>query len=192
MNRLETFKKELDYIKDNRIKEFTEKLLLEAPEYFFQIGASSTGKYHPSYTVGEGGLVKHTRAAVRIALELFRMSATGYTDEEKDIVISALILHDIAKNGFNGSKYTITEHPLEAVKFINSKVEIKNIIPEKTLITILNCIASHMGIWDYDYKTKKVVLPRPKTRLERLVHMADYIASRKCLEFNFDVEVIRE
>ena len=192
MDRLEVFKTELEYIRNPKIKEFTEKTLLEVPEYFFRIGASSTGKYHPSYTIGEGGLVKHSKAAVRVAIELFRMSEKGYTDDEKDIVISALILHDAAKQGFNGSKYTITEHPLEIVKFFKSKKELRKIIPEDILNAISNCICSHMGIWDYDYKTKEKVLPRPKTRLEKIVHIADYIASRKCLEFNFDVEVKRD
>ena len=74
MDRLEIFKTELNYIKNPKIKEFTEKVLLEVPDYFFQIGASSTGKYHPSYTLGEGGLVNHTKAAVRIVIELFKIS----------------------------------------------------------------------------------------------------------------------
>jgi 23S rRNA maturation-related 3'-5' exoribonuclease YhaM len=190
--RLKLFETELNYIKDSKIKEFTEQVLLQIPDYFFHIGASSTGKYHPSYTLGEGGLVRHTQAAVRIAVELFRMSEKGYSDNEKDIVISSLILHDTAKLGFNGSKYTITEHPLEIVKFFNGKDNLKNIIDENSLQNISNCISSHMGIWDYDYKTKKKVLPRPKEKLERLVHMADYIASRKCLEFNFDIKVDRD
>jgi hypothetical protein len=56
---------------------------------------------------------------------------------------------------------------------------------------IESCISKHMGIWDYDYKSKKKVLPRPDSRLSKLVHLADYIASRKCLEFNFDIEVVR-
>lgn len=191
MDRLEIFKTELDYISDPKIREFTEKVLLEVPEYFFHVAASSTGKYHPTYSLGEGGLVRHTQAAVRIAVELFKMSERGYADTEKDIVISSLILHDTAKHGFNGSKYTITEHPLEIVKFIQSKPEISSIIPEDVLSTICKCISSHMGKWNYDYKTKKEVLPKPKEKLEKLVHLADYIASRKCLEFNFDADVQR-
>lgn len=192
LERLEVFKIELGYIKNPKIREFTEKVLLEVPDYFFNIPASSTGKYHPSYTISECGLVKHTQAAVRIALELFRLSEKGYTDEEKDIIISALILHDTAKLGFNGSKYTITGHPLEIVKFFNGKKELKSILPKEIIELISNCISSHMGRWNYNYKSKKRVLPRPKTRLEQITHMADYIASRKCLEFNFDVEVKRD
>lgn len=192
MDKFKVFEVELNYIRNPSIRKFTEEVLKEVPEYFWHIGSSSTNKYHPSYALGEGGLIRHTQAAVRIVLELFRLSEKGYTDEEKDIVISALILHDTAKLGFNGSKHTITEHPLEIVKFFNNKKELKSILSKETLQLISNCISSHMGRWDYNYKTKKRILPRPKTRLEQITHMADYIASRKCLEFNFNVEIKRD
>ncbi len=35
-------------------------------EYWYHVGASSTGKYHPEYSLGEGGLMRHTVALVRI------------------------------------------------------------------------------------------------------------------------------
>ena len=63
----EVFKKELTYIKNNRYKENIKVLINLLPDYFFEIPASSTGKYHPYYATGKGGLVRHTKAAVRIA-----------------------------------------------------------------------------------------------------------------------------
>ena len=38
------------------IKNFAIVLLDNIPEYIWHVGASSTGKYHPSYSLGEGGL----------------------------------------------------------------------------------------------------------------------------------------
>ena len=52
---------------------------------------------------------------------------------------------------------------------------------------MFNAINSHMGKWNTDYRTKAIVLPTPKSKVDRFVHLADYLASRKCLEFNFDV-----
>jgi uncharacterized protein YbgA (DUF1722 family) len=49
-----------------------------------------------------------------------------------------------------------------------------------------------MGQWIYDYKTGEKVLDAPQTKLEKFVHLCDYLASRKCLEMNFDVDVRRE
>ncbi len=191
MDRLKIFETELDYIINPTIREFTEKALNKLPEYFFSIPASSTGKFHPSYALGDGGLVKHTQAAVRIAVELFRVDLFKYTEDEKDMIISSLILHDGCKSGLNHSKYTVTEHPLVVAKFIKNNDELIECLDENTLNIITECIESHMGQWTKDFKTKKDVLPRPKTKMQNFVHWCDYLASRKCLEFNFDVKIER-
>jgi len=191
VDRLEIFKIELDYILNPNIRNFTEITLNKLPEYFFSIPASSTGKYHPSYALGDGGLVRHTKAAVRIAIELFRVDLFKYTEEEKDIIIASLILHDGCKSGLNKSKHTVTEHPLVITKFIKDDSELRENLDKNTLNIITGCIESHMGQWTKDFKTKRDVLPRPKTKIQNFVHWCDYLASRKCLEFNFDVEVKR-
>ncbi len=191
MDRLKIFEIELDYIINPNIREFTEKALNKLPEYFFSIPASSTGKFHPSYALGDGGLIRHTQAAVRIAVELFRIDLFKYTEDEKDMIISSLILHDGCKSGLNHSKYTVTEHPLVVAKFIKNDDELIESLDKNTLNIITRCIESHMGQWTKDFKTKKDVLPRPKTKIQNFVHWCDYLASRKCLEFNFDVKIER-
>lgn len=187
----ETFSYELSFIKNEKIKEFAIKALDSLPDYFYKVAASSTGKYHPSYALGDGGLVRHTKAAVRIALELFRCeTVTGkYTDDKKDIVITALLLHDGAKHGLNGSKYTITEHPKVVTEFLRSQKDLKNIVSEEIFNLIMDGIETHMGQWNADFKTKKEVLDKPSTGLQKFIHMCDYLASRKCLEFNFNAGV---
>ena len=47
------------------IKEFAVVLLDGLPEYIWHVGASSTGKYHPQYSLGEMGLMRHQMAVVR-------------------------------------------------------------------------------------------------------------------------------
>jgi len=191
VDRLDIFKTELSYILNPKIKEFTEKTLNTLPEYFFSIPASSSGKYHPNYALGEGGLVKHTQAAVRIAVEMFRLDIFKYTDDDKDIIISSLILHDGYKSGLNNETHTVTDHPLIVAKMIRSNKEINSCINEDALDMIIGNIESHMGQWCFDYKTKKKIMPTPKSKIQHFVHWCDYLASRKCLEFNFDVKVIR-
>ena len=66
----EIFNKELNYIKNERIKRSLVIMLDKLPDYFYEVPASSTGKYHPEYALGKGGLVRHTKAAIRIAKEL--------------------------------------------------------------------------------------------------------------------------
>ena len=70
MKKKEQFTKEIGYIKNPKYKENIEILIDLLPDYFFEVPASSTGKYHPSYALGDGGLVRHVKAAVRIGHEL--------------------------------------------------------------------------------------------------------------------------
>lgn len=184
--RIETFNKEISLIENSTVKEFVKEALGLLPDYFFTIPASSTGKYHPQYALGTGGLVRHTKAAVRIAYELFRIDYWNFTQEEQDIMLASLILHDGCKSGLTHSQYTLTEHPLIVAKLIREHFfqhgdDIKNSVAE--------CIETHMGQWNKDYRTNAEVLPLPKTRLQKFVHMCDYLASRKCLELNFNAEL---
>jgi hypothetical protein len=181
------FSYELSQIKDSKIREFTVKALENAPEYFWHVPSSSTGKYHPTYALGEGGLVRHTKATVRFALEMFNFhSMQNYDDLYKDIIISALLLHDTYKHGKNDSKYTVTEHPLIASKAIRENEELCAIISKNILETILHGIETHMTEWNTDYKTGKEVLPLPRYGYQKFIGLCDYLASRKCIEVKFE------
>lgn len=147
----------------------------------------------------EGGLVRHTIAAVRVAEELFRNDTVqNFTNTEKDIIRVSLLLHDGVKHGPNGSGYTTSTHPLEVIKYIEDKYweveedelpdEVLEIMEDDCWYQIAECIKSHMGQWNTDYKTGEEVLPKPETIMQSFVHLCDYLASRKCIEFNFDVE----
>ncbi|MDU6336058.1 MAG: hypothetical protein E6594_09720 [Clostridium sporogenes] len=193
------FKQELETINYKPLKIFAEWCLNQLPDYFYEVAASSTGKYHPQYTQGEGGLVRHTIAAVRIAEELFsNETIQNFNDTEKDIIRVSLMLHDGVKHGLDGSQYTVATHPLEVVKYLE---DVYFDVPEETLPDevievmecdlwddIANCIKSHMGQWNTDYKTCEEILPKPQTEMQKFTHLCDYLASRKMLEVNFNVE----
>jgi len=190
MKKVEHFKDELEYIKDPKIREFAEKAIEDLPDYFFKIPSSSTGRYHPAYALGEGGLLRHTRAAIRIAIELFRMEMFNYFgDEGKDLIIASLLVHDGRKSGNIQGKYTVTEHPLLQTFAMKQNKNLLGILSEKQVDIIYGNIRSHMGAWNCDYKTKKEVLPRPTNKMQSFVHLVDYLSSRRCLEMNFDVEL---
>ena len=120
----EVFKRELNYIKDARIRESCMIILDMLPDYFYEIPASSTGKYHPEFSLGDKGLVRHTKAAVRIAIELFNDSAlNNFNSHEKDLIIFALTIHDGLKCGVIKNEYTSFDHPLLISKFIKENKE---------------------------------------------------------------------
>ena len=148
MEKVDCFNKEYNYIKDNKKREDLKYLVSNLPDYFFEIPASSTGKYHPKFASTENGLVKHTKVAVRIAKELLdNPGLNNFKDNEKDIIIMALVLHDGFKSGVVKEKYTRFDHPLLAADFIRKQKD--NIsLNEEELDLITRVISSHMGIWN--------------------------------------------
>lgn len=185
MNKREVFEKELNYIKNIDIRESAEFMIEKLPDYFFEIPASSTGKYHPKFAASEHGLVKHTKVAVRIAYELMNNPIVNkFTEKEKDLIIMAILLHDGLKSGITYGKYTKTEHPLLIANYIKeNRNNLK--ISDKDLEELCNMIASHMGPWNTDYNGNEI-LPVPKTAKERFVHMCDFLSSKKFLDVEFD------
>ena len=187
MKKQDVFKKEINYVKSASKRKDLRTLINLLPDYFFEIPASSTGKYHPSFALGEGGLVRHTKVAVRIAHELLENNTVGmkFTKDDKDLIIMALILHDGLKNGEEHNKYTKFDHPLLISKFIMQNKN-KLSLDIDDLRKMCSMIESHMGEWTEDPYTKKEVLPQPKTAEQRFVHMCDYLASRKFLDVTFE------
>lgn len=194
MDRLEIFKTELDYIKDTNIRNFAEQTLLLLPNYFFTMAASTSGRYHPKFSLNEGGLVRHTKAAIRIAVDIISLEMMKYSDVEKDIIITSLLLHDGMKCGENGNG-TVLLHPTIMADYIINNVDLNKLIDREILEKIASCISSHMGEWCYDYKDKykkNQLMPKPNSKMQNIVHLADYLCSRRYFaEFDFDIAVPR-
>ena len=186
MDKIEVFKKELSYINNPRYKKSAEVLINLLPDYFFEVPASSTGKYQPEFSLGNGGLLRHTKAAVRIAKEFYNDEAlTGaYTKNEKDLMIIALIMHDGLKSGLKKSDYTKFDHPLLVCDYIKENKD-KTEFNDKEIEFLTHVISSHMGPWNTN-SYSEVELPKPKSNHQRFVHMCDYLASRRFLDVKFD------
>ncbi len=187
MNKIEFFSKEIEYIKNLEYVDDFKFLINNLPDYFFKVAASSTGKYHPEFSLGDGGLLRHTKAAIRIAYELLNDSCIGgkYSNREKDLMIIALALHDGIKHGNPEEKFTRADHPLLACKYIRDyKNNLK--MKDEDIDFICEVIESHMGPWNTHPYTKEEILPIPKNKFQSFVHMCDYLASRKFLDIKFE------
>lgn len=180
------FNKEISYIKNDKYKENVRIYLELLPDYFYHVPASSTGKYHPSFALGEGGLVRHTKVAVRMANEIIGGKTIGdkFTSDEKDLVLFSLMLHDGLKEGFVQEKYTRFDHPVLMANFIKDN-KAKTTLSDKEIELISSMIASHMGEWNTN-PYSDVVLPIPSNKYEKMVHMCDMLASRKFIDVKFD------
>ena len=185
-NREELFLDELGYIKDDSLAEALLKIINILPEYWLEEAASSTGKYHPEYALGEGGLMRHSKAAMRIGYELLSDPSIGdkYTNHEKDLMLMGLLVHDGLKLGRPKENYTRFDHPILMANFILENQKEIGLSKEDAKF-IADAIKTHMGPWTTDYNGEEV-LEKPKTKYQNFVHMCDYLASRKCLLIPFD------
>jgi len=182
MDKADVFLKELVYIENDDIRNEVINLIRQLPDYFFEVAASSTGKYHPEYTLGEGGLVKHTQAAAKIANDLLHLEMFRGLAKDKDLIIAALILHDGWKHGVDYQQYAKAQHPIIAAERVKDYSINKEIGAQ-----IADLIITHMGQWNTDWKTNEEILPKPENKAQSFVHLCDYLASRKYLEVKFEV-----
>lgn len=180
------FLTEVNYIKNDRIRENALRLIEKIPSYFYTEAASSTGKYHPEFSNGVGGLLRHTKVAVKIAETLLRNDSIGYkfTSDEKDLILLAIIMHDSVKRGIPEERYTRFDHPILAGELVeNSRGELT--LTDEEVDLLVRMIKTHMGQWTTD-RGGKEVLEKPKTKYERFVHMCDYLSAQKFLNVKFD------
>ena len=179
------FKSELNYIMDKRVREAAGELIDMLPEYFFRVPASSTGKYHPKCSNVEGGLVNHTKIAVRYAKELMSNDIlfNNFSKHNQDMIILALILHDGFKHGLEEEKYVRFDHPMISANFVKEEGESVGLTKEEC-DTLYELISSHMGIFNTSTYSD-VVLPLPKNSMQKFVHMCDDLASKKFINVEF-------
>ena len=187
-NKIKVFNSEYLYIENEDLREDAKTLVGDLPDYFFSVDASSSGKYHPKYAAGEGGLSRHVKSACKFAYELLSNPIIGkpYTSRDKDLIIIALLIHDGLKYGntYKKGDYTKFEHPILASDYAK-KYKDKLNMSEEELDKMSNAVASHMGPWNTN-SYSEVVLPIPKAPMEKFVHMCDYLASRRFINLDFD------
>ena len=182
------FKEIIDSIENEDIKKFALKCMDTIPEYFWDVGASSTGKYHPQYALGYNGLARHTVALVRILNDILGLESISnqFTSREKDLLRVAGMMHDTRKSGdqkdYERNKYTKFNHPLLAANVVRGI----DGLDKKEVELIAHAIESHMGEWNTDKHNPDVILPKPEDKYQIILHLADYLASRKYIEIKFD------
>jgi hypothetical protein len=179
----------LETIVNEDIREFAEVLVDGLPNYIWEVGASSTGKYHPQYSLGEGGLMRHQIAVVRFLNFFFELEQynSKFSSREMDLMRVACLVHDGRKSGeqadYEHSKFTRFEHPVLMANVVRSYDG--QYLKHHEIECIASCIESHMGQWNTDKKSSNV-LPKPKNEHQCLIHLADYLASRKDLTMAFE------
>ena len=178
---------EVNMITDTAVRTLVQNVLDAAPACFWTMPAATTGKYHPAYALGDGGLIRHTKAVVRLTAHLLNMEGIDAAMPDYSLAIAAAILHDSCKKN-DHETYTAFDHPLRAAELIQTTADLSamgghTMPPPAAVRTLCAAVACHMGRWNSNNRTGQT-LPVPLTHLQRLVHTADYLASRKDLSFD--------
>lgn len=162
-------------IKNQKIRDFTQRFIQEkVPDYFMWVPASASGKYHPMDSLGDGGLARHSMSVAIIAQAICELEYLQVTPVDKSFILAACLLHDTFKQGRSESGTTVRTHPnIAAQEIYNFGKEIGE---EKIGKAIATLVVSHMGQWGNQ---------KPGSRVQFLVHLADFIASRRWITIDY-------
>lgn len=150
------------------------------PDYWFEMPASTTSKYHSKQQcVTPGGQVIHCllfKSILDHMLRLQHFKDKFNSPEGRDCLRCAPLLHDSFKKGLNNSKWTVPDHPLIAAKFVmDTKVE--HDIAPKYKKYIAGLCEAHSGEWNKD-RSGNVIMKYPENGGEMLIHVCDILSSR--------------
>lgn len=167
-------------------RSLAEYLIEQLDDYWFIKPASSTGKYHPKFNNGEGGLVRHSLNVCMWWQQMYKafeqelMSFSG-RDDMYDLGLIACLFHDAKKYGDieENSRWVKKDHDVRSMEWFLHNVEIYEHMNDmnfdnKAINYIANAIDHHNGPWSTH--------GAPRTIFERLVFICDYASSQKIHE----------
>ena len=123
-------------------------------------------------------IFQHSKRAVYLANRL--CDGWGITDYDRDIVISACLIHDIAKT--KGKDVSFKWHPVIAKAFYCNRP-----ITNDFLGKINSAVEHHMGLWTPQCIKKPI---KDYSLIELAVYTCDYMATTKTLITPVDNEEI--
>jgi len=192
MNVERVFAKELAYIREECVRKFVVRAFDSlCPEYFWVI-ASSQRCHHPRKCQSPGGLVRHTKLAVRFGRSFMEMWPDP-PKEAHDEVIAALLLHDMYKRGgsiderksFKTHEEARRSHGIYCANMLRQAWEddgeLRATIPAERARRIITAVRDHMGKWTKGFVRSQEDIENNLQRQHIVcitTHIADYASSR--------------
>lgn len=202
MKDIEIFRKYLDLIQSDVIKRFTIFSLENAPNYFWTLPASTSGRRHG----GKGEtLIDHILGCLYLGQCVLEQFEHHWTQRQKDQFISGIILHDLFRcHSANGKVAKFTKEDVEkrgyseelidkhrttrdhaeggyrkllglSIRFnLESRQNKQNEIGARDLNIILKAVRYHYGPF-LEIKEKPFCLSWPYDSVVMQVHNVDYM-----------------
>lgn len=190
-------------IKDKLILKWVDDCLKVVPSYFWEIPASTSGRYHNKKDCCQGGIIKHTRRMLVLinGTDLNDYNGLGsvfnINCEESDMLQAAVVLHDSFRCGKFGQERkhdntgeisSDSMHPLYPREVFKKRygIDVRN-----KYDMILQLVEGHYGV----FSPIPQVYPSNWDNLNRLeqlkvfMHTLDMISSRTYIDIPLDDEV---
>jgi hypothetical protein len=163
--------------------------LQNAPDYFWTLPASTSGRYHQG-----DSLVTHVKNAFRFAVEVVYMQyrvAKVWGEEDSQIFLGAVLLHDLCRAGLpdqvrhgkDGKIHTDNLHPLyvrEHTRKLKMPDTGKTCEGVEWYERMMQAIQYHMGPWT---PLSDHMMMEPFAHLPNMVFACDFFASRMSIRF---------
>lgn len=159
---------EVTLIDDEELRESTiDALGRGIPDYFWEVPATSSGRYHNPFTRQRRGLWAHVKMVFTVYERMVRSYVEQglLTEIEADMGRAAVLCHDMLKygRGYSDGDSTVKNHDKLAAHWLQHNSELPR--------PVVEAVEAHNGPW---YAGKE-----PDGPLEQLVHQADMAASTK-------------
>ena len=182
---MENFQQELisefiNNLETDSMKNLAKIIFDNLPDYWYDVPASSSGKYHNFDCVGEHGLFIHSWRTKEFMNHMLTIEQykNKFSAEERDALRIGSFVHDGEKQGNGEKKHTVFDHPvLMSNTILSYKGKVAN-VDDSIIELMAKAISSHMGEWNTNKKSN-IELPKPNSLAEELLHLCDYLASRK-------------
>lgn len=166
------------------IKAYYMDMVAEIPDYIFTMPSSTSGKFHNATQCQTYGQIYHIYMFDSILNHRLRLKLNKElypTPEERDCMRCVPTLHDAIKCGWNGSRYTVQDHPLLAAKWV-LETKVEHDIPQEYKQMIADMCEAHSGEWNKS-RSGQVIMSEPRNPREFFIHECDILASRADLDY---------
>ena len=165
-------------------KDYYMDMIAEIPDYIYVMPSSTSGKFHNAKQCETYGQIYHIYMFDSILNHRLRLKLNKElypTPEERDAMRCVPAFHDAVKCGWNGSKYTVQDHPVLAHQWVLS-TKVDHDIPEEYKNMIADMCLTHSGEWNKS-RSGKIIMPEPRNSREFFIHECDILASRVDLDY---------
>ena len=183
MNKKAVFKELLDKFETDGIRLYCEDMIEQIPDYLFTMPSSTSGKFHNKTQCQTHGQIYHIimfGTIMNYLLDLKCNKEKFNNPSHRDAMRCTSIFHDSVKCGWNGSTFTVHDHPMLAGKWVR-ETNVEHDIDDELKEMIARMCERHSGEFTSS-KRSKVVLPEPETEMEILVHECDILSSRSDID----------